>query len=140
MSNLQAFFAQNAKAEIVDEVVVSDRFKDENGKPIPWKVRAITEAENEQLRKAATQYVKGPGGRRVAEIQPEAYMAKVVVSSVVFPDLKDAELQKSYGVLGAEDLLKKMLLSGEYARLVQAVQEINGFEKDINELVDEVKN
>lgn len=140
MSNLQAFFAQNTKAEIVDEVVVSDRFKDENGKPIPWKIRAITEAENEQLRKAATQYVKGSGGRRVAEIQPEIYMAKVVVSSVVFPDLKDAELQKSYGVLGAEDLLKRMLLSGEYARLVQAVQEINGFDKDINELVEEVKN
>jgi hypothetical protein len=140
MSSLQAFFAQNAKAEIIDEVVVSDRFKDENGRPIMWKIRAITEAENEQLRKAATQYVKGPGGRRVAEIQPEVYMAKVVVSSVVFPDLKDAELQKSYGVLGAEDLLKRMLLSGEYARLVQAVQEINGFDKDVNELVDEVKN
>lgn len=140
MGSLQAFFAQNTTSEITEEVIVSERFKDENGKPIPWKVRAITEAENEQLRKAATQYVKGPGGRRVAEIQPEVYMAKVVVASVVFPDLKDAELQKSYGVLGAEDLLKRMLLSGEYARLVQAVQEINGFEKDINELVEEVKN
>ena len=140
MSSLQAFFAQNTTAEITEEVIVSDRFKDENGKPIPWKVRAITEAENEQLRKAAMQHVKGPGGRRMAEIQPEVYMAKVVVSSVVFPDLKNAELQKSYGVLGAEDLLKKMLLSGEYARLVQAVQEINGFDKDINELVEEVKN
>lgn len=140
MSSLQAFFAQNTPSEITEEVIVSERFKDENGKPIPWKVRAITEAENEQLRKAATQYVKGPGGRRVAEIQPEVYMTKVVVSSVVFPDLKNADLQKSYGVLGAEDLLKRMLLSGEYARLVQAVQEINGFDKDINELVEEVKN
>lgn len=140
MSSLQAFFAQNTSAEITEEVIVSDRFKDENGKPIPWKVRAITEAENEQLRKAATQYTKGPGGRRVADIQPEVYMAKVVVSSVVFPDLKNADLQKSYGVLGAEDLLKRMLLSGEYARLVQAVQEINGFDKDVNELVEEVKN
>lgn len=140
MSSLQAFFAKNTTAEITEEVIVSERFKDENGKPIPWKIRAITESENEQLRKAATQYVKGPGGRRVAEIQPEVYMAKVVVSSVVFPDLKNAELQKSYGVLGAEDLLKRMLLSGEYARLVQAVQEVNGFDKDINELVEEVKN
>ena len=140
VSSLQAFFAKNAKVDIVEEVVVSDRFKDENGKPIPWKIRAITEEENEQLRKAATQFVKRPGGRRVAEIQPEVYMAKVAAASVVFPDLKNAELQKSYGVLGAEELLKKMLLSGEYARLVQAVQEINGFDKDINELMDEVKN
>lgn len=31
MSTLTAFFAQNAAAGQVEEVVVSDRFKDENG-------------------------------------------------------------------------------------------------------------
>lgn len=140
MSSLQAFFAQNVQRDIVEEVVISDRFRDENGKPLPWKIRAISEEENEQLRKAATLFVKGKGGQRTPEIQPEVYMAKVAVASVVFPDLKNAELQKSYGVMGAEDLLKKMLLSGEYAKLLEKVQEINGFNKDINELIDEVKN
>lgn len=140
MSSLQAFFAQNVQHEIVEEVVISDRFKDQNGKPIPWKIRAISEAENEQLRKAATQMMKGPGGRRIPQVQPEAYLAKVAAASVVFPDLKNAELQKSYGVMGAEDLLKTMLFSGEYAVLVQKVQEINGFDTDINEMIEEVKN
>ena len=67
-------------------------------------------------------------------------MAKLVVASVVFPDLKDAELQKSYGVLGADQLLRKMLLPGEYATLLQKVQEVNGFDRDVNELAEEVKN
>ncbi|MNN89462.1 Phage XkdN-like protein [compost metagenome] len=59
---------------------------------------------------------------------------------MTFPDLKNAELQKSYGVMGAEALLHKMLLPGEYANLVQKVQELNGFDADMNELVEEVKN
>ena len=140
MSSLQAFFAQNVRSEIVEEVIISDRFKDENGKPIPWKIRALTEGEVEEIRKAARKYIKGKGGQRIPETDPDEFAAKIAVASVVFPDLKNAELQKSYGVLGAEDLLKKMLLSGEYATLIQKVQEINGFDKDINDLVDEVKN
>lgn len=138
--SLQAFFAQNVQADIVEEFVVSPRFKDADGKPIPWKLRTLTEAENEEIRKASTQMVK-KGGVRVPETRPEVYLAKIAVASVVFPDLKDAELQRSYGVIGAEELLKKMLLAGEYASLIQKVQEINGFDRDdVNELVDEVKN
>lgn len=140
MSSLQAFFAQNVKSDIIEEFVVSERFRDENGKPIPWKIRALSESENEEIRKASTQYVKGKGGQRIPETKPELYLAKIAAASVVFPDLKDADLQKSYGVIGAEELLKKMLLAGEYATLIQKVQEINGFERDINDLVDEVKN
>lgn len=138
MSNLQAFFAK--PSETMEEFVVSERFKDANGKPIPWKLRTLPESENEELRKASTQYVKVKGNQRVSETKPEVYLAKIAVASVVFPDLKNAELQKSYGVIGAEDLLKKMLLAGEYAALIQKVQEINGFDRDIATTMEEVKN
>ncbi|MNN98093.1 Phage XkdN-like protein [compost metagenome] len=67
-------------------------------------------------------------------------MAKLMTSSVVHPDLKNAELQRSYNVLGAEALLRKMLLPGEFAALGERVQALNGFSTDMNELVDEVKN
>ena len=60
-----------------------------------------------RIRKASTHVVKEKGGRRNIEIQPEIYLAKIAAASVVFPDLKNAELQQSYGALGAEDLLKK---------------------------------
>jgi len=140
MSSLKAFFAQQAVSEITEEFVVSERFRDEDGNPIPWRLRSLSESENEELRKASTQYVKGKGGQRIPETKPEVYLAKIAVASVVYPDLKDAELQKSYGVIGAEELLKKMLLAGEYAALVQKVQEINGFDRDINDRIEEVKN
>jgi hypothetical protein len=140
MSDLSVFFAQNASMDVTEDFVVSDRFKDKDGGAVPWKLRGLPEEENEECRRAATRKVKGKGGAMIPETNPEEYLAKLVVSSVVFPNLKDATLQKSYGVMGAEALVRKMLLAGEYAALVQKVQELNGFDKSMEELVDEVKN
>ncbi|MGV2787000.1 phage portal protein, partial [Clostridium perfringens] len=110
------------------------------GSPVPWKLRSITEEENQECRKAATRKVKGKNGVFTPEIDPNDYMTKLMVSSVIYPDLKNSELQKSYGVLGAESLLRKMLLPGEFAALGERVQALNGFDRDMNELVDDVKN
>lgn len=140
MSDLSAFFANNTAVEITEDVVVSERFKNADGKPVPWKVRSLTEAENEEIRKSATRRVKVKGNQYAQETDQVEYVARLIVTSIAFPNLRDAELQKSYGVLGAEALLRKMLLAGEYSALVQKVTEINGFDRDINELVDEAKN
>lgn len=139
MSSLQAFFAQNVQSDITEDFIVSERFKDDKGNPIPWKLRTVSEAENAEIRKSATKRVRVKGQGYTPELDHEDYVAKLIVSSVVFPDLKHAELQKSYNVIGASDLLKKMLISGEYGRLAQKIQGLNGF-NDINELVDEIKN
>jgi hypothetical protein len=140
MSNLSLFFAQNVPVDTIEEFIVSDRFKDENGNAVAWKLRSMTEEENQECRKAATRKIKGKNGVYTPEIDPNDYMSKLMTASVVYPDLKDAELQRSYGVLGADSLLRKMLLPGEYAALGEKVQALNGFNRDMNELVDEVKN
>ncbi|AQZ46036.1 phage tail assembly chaperone [Paenibacillus larvae] len=137
---LQAFFAQEAGEAMTEKVVVSDRFKDKDGKPVPWEIRSMTEAENEEIRKSATRKVKSKNGMYTTETNNELYLAKLAVASVVFPDLKNVELQQSYGTLGAENLLRRMLLPGEYANLIEKVQEINGFDKDIEDLKEEIKN
>ncbi|MBD3917632.1 phage portal protein [Paenibacillus sp. PR3] len=139
-NDLSAFYAQNAAAVEAETFIVSDRFRDSEGAPAAWKLRSMTEAENEQCRKSATRKVKGKNGQQSVETNPDEYLAKLVVASVVFPNLKDAELQQSYGVLGAESLLRTMLRPGEYAGLVGKVQELNGFDRDMNDLVEEVKN
>jgi len=140
MSDFSMFFAGQSSAEITEEFVVSVRFKNTEGNPVPWKLRSITEEENQECRKAATRKVKGKNGVFTPEIDPNDYMAKLMVSSVIYPDLKNSELQKSYGVLGAESLLRKMLLPGEFAALGERVQALNGFDRDMNDLVDDVKN
>jgi len=139
MSDLSVFFAQNVAGEVTEEVAVSARFRNKDGSAVLWKLRSMTEDENEQCRKAATRRVKGKNGQYTQETNTEDYLANLVSSSVVFPDLKNPDLQRSYGVLGAESLLRKMLLPGEYVELVQHVQRLNGFDQDVNELVEQVK-
>ena len=57
----------------------------------------------------------------------------------VFPNLNDKSLQDSYGVMGAEALLKAMLTSGESANYFQKAQEVCGF-TPIEELTEQAKN
>lgn len=138
--SLSAFFAQNAAVADPESFVVSTRFKDPKGNPLPWKLRAMTEAENAEIRKSATKINKGKGGIRTPEVDSSDYIAKLTVASVVFPNLKDEELQVSYGVRGADNLIRKMLMPGEYAELVNKVQEINGFDREMTDLIEEAKN
>lgn len=140
MSEFQAFFAKQAAIEVTENIVVSNRFKTAEGQAIPWQVRSITEEENSELRKSATKRIKGKGGSYTTEFNHEDYLAKMTVACVVYPNLKDVELQKSYDAVGAEVLLRKMLLPGEFSELLQKVQALNGFDKEMNELIDEVKN
>ena len=68
------------------------------------------------------------------------YVDEITAAAVVFPDLKNADLQKTYGVLGEVKLLKKMLYTNEYNALVEAVQDLSGMDDDFNDLKDDVKN
>lgn len=140
--SLSAFLKQNAEKIENEKVVISDRFKDENGVSIPFEIRVMTNGEDSELRKKCTKKVQVPGkkGMFTNETDYEAYVGLQAVNCVVYPDLKDSELQDSYGVMGELALLKAMLTLGEYANLLEEVQKINGFDKDMQELVDETKN
>ncbi|MGF7049161.1 hypothetical protein J2T13_003669 [Paenibacillus sp. DS2015] len=140
MNDLSMFFAQNAAVEVAEEFAVSPRFKDKDGKAAKWKLRSISEDENQELRKSATKKTKVKGGNYTSDVDQNEYLSKLVVACVTFPDLKNAEIQKSYGVIGAEKLLRKMLLPGEFSGLMEKVTAMNGFDQDMNELVEEVKN
>lgn len=110
--NLTAFLAQNAKK--IDNVtfIASDRFVDpDTGEAMPWEICCITAAENAGLRKACMRTVPVPGrkGQFTQDFDANAYLAKVAVRCTVFPNLNDAELQQSYGIMGAEQLITTML-------------------------------
>lgn len=132
--SIQAFL-KPVKAEN-KKVVISDRFKDENGKPVPFEIRAVTQKENKKLIERYTR--KDKQGNET--FKRTEYVAALVVEATVFPDLNSKELQDAYGVMGAESLIQEMLLIGEFANLAQEVQNISGLDKDINDDIDEAKN
>lgn len=142
MSGLSAFLADNVKKEESIKYVVSERFVDEEGKPVPWEIGSITSKEDDKMRRDATKMtpVMGKRGQYARETDYNEYLNKLATRCTLFPNLHDAQLQNSYGVLGAEQLLQTMLKPGEYQRYLLKVQEVNGFDESTEDLVDEAKN
>ena len=141
MSNFAAFMAGNANNVENVKFVASKRFV-ENKKPVEWELKAIGSDLDEAIRKECTKKVpiNGKRGQYTQETDTDKYIAKMCVNCIVYPNLNDAELQDSYGVMGAEELLKKMLLPGEYTKRKAKVMEVNGYDMSMEELVDEAKN
>ena len=140
MENLSAFLAQNAvKVENI-KVPVSKRFVDKNGKPVLWELSAVTNKEDEAIRKECMKRVPDGRGRTKTEMDYPTYLGNLAVRCTVYPDLDNKELQDSYGVMGADKLLKTMLTPGEYANYLEKIQEVNGFDTPYEELVEEAKN
>lgn len=140
MSNLSCFLAGNVEKRENKKVVVSERFKN-NGKPVEWEIRSISAEEDEALRKACTRKVPivGKKNQFTQEFDGNAYLSKLAAKAVVYPDLSNAELQNSYGVMGAEQLIKVMLYKDEFDKLTECLVESTDTE-DINELIEEAKN
>lgn len=140
MSSLNAFL--NPIKEENVKVVASKRFVGENGKPVEWEIRALTGEEDEVIRKKCTRSVPVPGkrGQYTNETDINRYLGELAAACTVYPNLNDATLQKAYGVLGADSLLKTMLKAGEYAEYLEKVQKISGYDQTMEDLVDEAKN
>ncbi len=139
MDNLKAFLSDNQKIEN-QKFVVSERFKDENNKPIQWEIKAITAEEDEQIRQMCTKKINTKSGIPIEQLDTNKYMCELAATCTVYPNLLDTQLQDSYGVKGEGNLLKKMLIAGEYTNYVSEIQKINGFNISMNELVEEAKN
>ena len=111
--------------DVTKEIIISDRFK-EDGKPVPFKIRTISQAENDALVKKA-QKVDMVRGRRIQYQDDQRYTNSLIVACTVQPDFRDAELCQAYGTLDPLEVPGKMLLSGETAKLVEAIMNLNGF-------------
>lgn len=141
MSDFSVFMAGNALKGDTVKFVASKRFV-VKGKPVQWEIKAIDSDTDEAIRKECTKRVPiaGKRGQYNNETDTDKYIGKMCVACTVYPNLNDAELQDSYGVKGADALLKKMLLPGEYTEYKAKVMEINGYDMSMEELVDEAKN
>lgn len=142
-TDLQAFLKGNAKPIEDIEMIVSKRFVDDKGNPIPWILRQLTGKESNNLRKKHTKKIKNKLGRIEEQFNSEAYQEEFITSSIIFPELADADLQKSYSALGEYDLLQKMLSADELANLqikVSGFAEEEIIENSMDNLVDEAKN
>ena len=143
MSKFSRFMKANKIVKPNEKYAPSTCLVDEDGKPLEFEFRHITAKENNALRESCTTEVQitGKPGAYRPKVNTDQYLNKMIVASIVFPDLYDAELQDSYGVKTPEDLLYAMVdNAGEYQDLTSWVQTFQGFTKGFEEKVNEAKN
>lgn len=136
MSTLSAFL-KPVKTTVEKEVVISGRFVGDDGKPVPFKVRAISQEENDALVRAATK-TRNENGQRVERLDSVEYAQRLIVAATVSPDFRAKDICEAYGVVSPMMVPGKMLLSGEYNRLMKAITELSEFDEAAQD--EDVKN
>lgn len=138
MSNLQAFMTPNT--EETREVIISDRFKDKDGKVVPFVIKSLSQAENEEIKRRTSVPMIEHNTIIGQKIDSEKYGRELVLASVTTPNFRDSELCKFYATMDPLEVPSKMLRVGEYNRLVKAINDLNGLNDDFKVLEAEAKN
>lgn len=108
------------------DVLVSTRFKDENGEILKFKIKTLASKEIAEIEKRAKQ-------------NGTLQTVLIIETACLEPNFKSVELQNKYGVYGAENLINKILLAGEIATLSDEILKLNGFGKTFEEVFVEAK-
>lgn len=134
-------FLKTNKIEKQNEFIpVSKSFVDEDGNAILWEVRQLTNDEMKHIKKTCVKQNRDKRGNVSVETDTDKMLCLMAATSTVYPDLKNAELQNSYGVMGEVDLLEAMLSAGELLAYEQEINRINGFDVSFDDKVEEAKN
>lgn len=134
--NLMDFLIEHTGTDLTEEVIVSERFKDDAGQLIKFKIRALSNDEFSAMQKRNTKYDKK--GR--PSFDQRGAILDVVLLCTIDPNFKNEEAVKKANVLSPEQLINKLLLPGEVMELYNAISSLSGFDKEPDELRDEVKN
>lgn len=142
MGEMSLFLKKNKVVKQNTFYEATESLCDEDGKPLKWEIKPISTKENERIQEQCMIEIPIPGkpNQYRQKIKSSEYMTKLIATSVVFPDLFNAELQDSYGVSTPEALIQEIIDdSGEWNAFMQFVNQFNGF-IPLQEEVDEAKN
>ena len=134
MSNIQYFFRENNKQPERKKYIATNRFRDDEGKPIEWELKPIPTDRIEEIKDQTKFY-------QDTDKMMGRFAMEVTVASIAFPPLRDQKLQDSYGVKDPEKLLCKLLNAAELDMLKVEALKINGYGgESLEELSGEAKN
>jgi hypothetical protein len=131
MSNLMQFLIDNPVDNLTDEVIVSSRLA-----KFPFKIKGMTGPEFSEYQKLSTKISR----HKKVEFDSKTFNELVVLNHTLNPNFRDAESIKKAGCATPEQFLYKSLLAGEINELAQQITGLSGFDKDIEDTVEEAKN
>lgn len=132
MSNLSAFM-NPLYTEKTAEIIVSDRFVNENGEPVPFVVKSLSHKDFESIRKLSYKEVM-INGKKNQVVDNDLFFARLIVESCIDPDFHNKELCNRWGCEEAISCPPNMLLEGEIQKLGKAILSLNGIDEDSPEM------
>lgn len=138
MNDLYAFL-NPASPEEERDVIISDRFKNEDGTTAKFRIRALKQEENDALINKCRKNHK-VNGQWQQYLDTTELGRRTVLMATVYPDFSNAELCKAYGVMDPLLVPGRMLKAGEYAKLLQEINNISGFDNEIDSIEEQAKN
>ena len=147
MGNVSRFLKENmVKKENVFLPVSSD-ILDENGNVALWEIRHLSTEEFDKIKDECTKEVEVRTGKHKRtsmyrqQVDSTMFSKKLICASIVEPNLYDATIQDSFGVMTPEELITKLIPTpGEYNELLAFIQELNKFTETFEDKVEDVKN
>ena len=125
------FLIDNPVDNLTDEVIVSSRLA-----KFPFKIKGMTGPEFSEYQKLSTKISR----HKKVEFDSKTFNELVVLNHTLNPNFRDAESIKKAGCATPEQFLYKSLLAGEINELAQQITALSGFDKDIEDTVEEAKN
>ena len=142
MSKFIQFMKQNKIQKENTTYPATKSLVNEEGEPLLWIIKPMSTRENDAIRDDCTKEVQVTGKPNLfrPKLNTSKYVASMICASVLEPNLNDKELQDSYAVMTAEELLKEMVSDpGEYSDFASFVQGFNGF-TTMDDKVEAAKN
>jgi hypothetical protein len=137
MSNLSAFLKPTYTEKTI-EIVISDRFVDDNGEPVPFIVKSLSHEAFESIRKRSYKE-QVINGKKNQIVDNNLWLSRCIVESCIQPDFHDKELCNAYGTEDPYACPSKMLFEGEIQKLGRAILSLNGLDDDSPEMGDITK-
>lgn len=124
MSKLSAFLHPKPIAE--KEITLSDRFVDEAGELLKFKLRGISQKEHAAIIDAANK-PKTVDGVTTYELDQREYNTRLVLAALVEPCLTSSETCKEYGVADPMLIPGSLFSAGEFTKLTREISKLSGF-------------
>lgn len=134
--DLSYFMPDVAKEKREDfELVVSDRFVNDQGNPVPWKFRLLSAKEIDYIKESAIKKKNS-----TVKVDTNKIIIDTISETIIYPNLKSEKLQNAYGAVNIKELLDKMLEGREYERFTNRLMKAQGFMDDPNLIIGDAKN
>lgn len=132
---LQQFLNVNPIDSIQKDIIVSDRFQNDDGEIFKFTIKAMSQSDFEEVKKKAYFGKIGNG-----ELDEDTLNCFIVIENTINPSFKDSDSFNILNCSSPKQYLNKVLLSGEISFLAQEIIKLSGFDRGLQELSDDVKN